>query len=82
MSNDYLHGNGAMIGDASYQVMSNKELNRVSKILREQLGLEYVELDNNETYQNSRNKQFDWLSGNQNQPYYIYEPNSNKLWHG
>ena len=82
MKSDYLHGAGAMIGGASYQVMSDEELQRTSNIVREELGLEAVDLDNNETYQNSKNPDFNWSSGDPNQIYYIYKPHSNSLWEG
>lgn len=82
MKSDYLHGVGAMIGDASYQVMSDNELNRCANIVREQLNLDKTDLDNNETYQNAKNTNFDWQSGDQNQTYYIYEPDSDELWNG
>ncbi|MBP2057397.1 LCP family protein required for cell wall assembly [Lactobacillus colini] len=82
MTSDYLHGRGAMIGDASYQVMSNSELQRCSNIVRKNLGLSTVNLNNNETYQNSKNTDFDWNSGDSNQKYYVYEPNSNNWWNG
>lgn len=80
-ASDYLHGSGAMIGDASYQVMSDKELNRCSKIVRGELGLDPVDLDNNETYQNSMNTEFDWHSTDGNQRYLVYTPGG-KLWNG
>lgn len=82
MSNDYLHGVGAMIGDASYQVMSDKELQRTSNIVRNDLGLDSMNIDNNETYQNSMNSQFDWTSGDSNQVYYVYDPYTDELWNG
>ncbi|MBD5430636.1 LCP family protein [Lactobacillus sp.] len=82
MTSDYLHGRGAMIGDASYQVMSDSELQRTSNIVRQSLGLSAAKLNNNETYQNSKNTNFDWNSGDSNQKYYIYEPNSNNWWNG
>ena len=82
MSSDYLHGTGAMIGDASYQVMSDKELQRCSDIVRSDMGLDKEDLSNNETYQNSKNVNFDWSSGDPNQVYYVYEPNSDQLWEG
>lgn len=82
MSSDYLHGVGAMIGDASYQVMSDRELQRTSNIVRNDLGLDSMDIDNNETYQNSMNSQFDWNSGNSNQVYYIYDPYTDELWNG
>ncbi|MCH3905780.1 MAG: LCP family protein [Lactobacillus sp.] len=81
-SSDYLHGNGAMIGDASYQVMKTSELQRCSDKVRRSLGLSTVTLDNNETYQNRKNTSFDWSSSDQNQVYRIYEPDSDKLWDG
>ena len=82
MSSDYLHGVGAMIGDASYQVMSDRELQRTSNIVRNDLGLDSMDIDNNETYQNSMNSQFDWNSGDSNQVYYIYDPYTDELWNG
>lgn len=82
MSSDYLHGVGAMIGDASYQVMSDKELQRTSNIVRNDLGLDSMNIDNNETYQNSMNSQFDWTSGDYNQVYYVYDPYTDELWNG
>lgn len=82
MTSDYLHGRGAMIGDASYQVMSDSELQRVSDKVRKSLGLKTIKLNNNETYQNSKNKDFDWNSSDSNQKYYIYEPNGDDWWNG
>lgn len=82
MTSDYLHGRGAMIGDASYQVMSDEELQRASNLIRKNLGLGTTELDNNETYQNSKNKGFDWNSSDSNQRYYVYEPDSDDWWNG
>ena len=82
MSSDYLHGVGAMIGDASYQVMSDRELQRTSNIVRNDLGLDSMDIDNNETYQNSMNSQFNWNSGDSNQVYYIYDPHTDELWNG
>ena len=82
MSSDYLHGVGAMIGDASYQVMSDKELQRTSNIVRNDLGLDSMNIDNNETYQYSMNSQFDWTSGDSNQVYYVYDPYTDELWNG
>ena len=82
IDSDYLHGVGANIGGASYQVMRDKELQRTSDIVRSQLGLDSTKLDNNETYQNSKNTQFDWYSSDPNQIYYIYKPHSDELWEG
>lgn len=55
VKSDYLHGIGVNIDDASYQVQPTKELIRVSKYCRHELGLPYETLSNNETYQNERN---------------------------
>ena len=82
IKSDYLHGRGAMIGDASYQVMSDSELQRTSDIVRKSLNLAPVKLDNNETYQNSKNSDFNWNSSDSNQKYYVYEPNSDDWWNG
>lgn len=81
-NSDYLHGTGAMIGGASYQVMRTAELQRCSNKVREGLGLDSVVLDNNETYQNEKNSDFNFRSTDQNQIYRIYEPDSDKLWNG
>ncbi|NUE98246.1 LytR family transcriptional regulator [Lactobacillus melliventris] len=74
VKNDYLHGHNATIDGASYQVQSTKELQRVSDYLRTELGLSVVAVDNNETYQNKRNKNqgFDFKNP-ENQDYHIYE---------
>ena len=49
--------------------------------LKEQM-LDSMDIDNNETYQNSMNSQFDWNSGDSNQVYYIYDPYTDELWNG
>ncbi|WEV70668.1 LCP family protein [Lactobacillus sp. ESL0785] len=55
VENDYLHGHNATIDDASYQVQSTKELQRVSDYVRGELGLSLEPINNNETYQNKQN---------------------------
>ena len=83
MKSDYLHGTPAFIGDASYQVMATTELQRISDLVRSQMGLEQETLDNNETYQNEQNTTFDWKSGVYTQPYTIYSKNSpGVVWNG
>lgn len=83
ITSDFIHGTPAYIDDASYQVASTEELQRVSNILREGLGLETETINNNETYQNEQNVYFDWDIGTYNQPYYIYaENNPGVLWNG
>ncbi|KRL63267.1 LCP family protein [Lactobacillus psittaci] len=73
---DYLHGTGVYIDEASYQVMSDKELQRVSNILRSELGLEKETISNNETYQNKRNEENGFsYSSTSNQNYTIYSYN-------
>ncbi|WEV50862.1 LCP family protein [Lactobacillus sp. ESL0731] len=74
VKNDYLHGHNATIADASYQVQSTKELQRVSDFLRGELGLTLMPISNNETYQNKRNTAggFDF-SDPATQDYTIYQ---------
>ena len=50
--------------------------------MRNDLGLDSMDIDNNETYQNSMNSQFNWNSGDSNQLYYIYDPHTDELWNG
>ena len=57
VKNDYLHGHNAMVDGASYQIQSTEELQRISDYLRAELGLSPKKVDNNETYQNKRNKE-------------------------
>lgn len=83
MKNDYLHGTPAYIGDASYQVMKTAELQRISDLVRTELNLETETLDNNETYQNEQNTNFNWLSGDQYQQFTIYAANQpGVVWNG
>ncbi|RMC23685.1 MULTISPECIES: LCP family protein [unclassified Lactobacillus] len=74
VKNDYLHGHNATIEGASYQVQSTQELQRVSDYLRLELGLEPERIQNNETYQNQRNKThgFDFTNP-ATQDYNIYQ---------
>ena len=74
VKNDYLHGHNATIEGASYQVQSTQELQRVSDYLRLELGLEPEQIQNNETYQNQRNKAhgFDFTNP-ATQDYNIYQ---------
>lgn len=50
-----LQGTGAYIGDEAFQVTSTRELNRVSALLRGQLGLKKATLNNFNTRQNKQN---------------------------
>jgi len=72
-SSDYLHGVSANIYNSSYQVMSDQELQRTSDIARRAINLKPEKIENNETYQNSKNN-FDWNSTDPNQNYHIFEP--------
>lgn len=78
--NDYLHGHNATIYDASYQVQSTEELQRVSDRLRQELGLKSELIDNNETYQNKRNKErgFDF-NDSETQDYTIFNDYQNQI---
>lgn len=72
---DYLHGINANIDGASYQVQPDQELQRVSNYCRRELGLAPAKVNNNETYQNKRNREngFKFSSNNNNQDYQIYD---------
>lgn len=83
MKSDYLHGSNAYIGEAAYQVMSTAELQRVSNLLRSNMGLESEVIDNNETYQNSQNPNFVWKNATTDQTYTIYSmDNPGQIWNG
>lgn len=60
-----LQGLGVYINDASYQVPTTKELQKVSDDIRTQLGLEKATLDNYNTKQNAYNTAngFNWNDG-------------------
>lgn len=45
----HFQGQNATIDGASFQIASPKEINRVSKLIRTQLGLKTITVDNNET---------------------------------
>lgn len=79
VKNDYLHGHNATIDGASYQVQSTAELQRVSNYLRAELGLKLMTVNNNETYQNKRNKRhgFDFTNP-ATQDYNIYKDYMNQ----
>lgn len=66
-----LKATGAWIGDASYQVASTAELQKMSDMLRGELGLSAETLDNENVRQNKLNTNFDWDAGD-NPEYYIY----------
>lgn len=74
VKSDYLHGISATIDDASYQVQSTKELQRISNYSRKELGLSTATVDNNETYQNKRNAEngFKFEETDKVQDYTIY----------
>lgn len=78
VQNDYLHGHNATIDGASFQVQSTKELQRVSDYLRSELGLKTAVVNNNETYQNKRNREqgFDFTNPD-TQEYSIYDDYQN-----
>ncbi|WP_054677537.1 LCP family protein [Lacticaseibacillus sharpeae] len=68
---DQIKGVGAYINRASYQVTQTSELQRVSDLLRGQLGKSSQTVDNAVTHQNELNTSFDWSSG-YNPTYSIY----------
>lgn len=72
-SSDYLHGYNAEIKDAAYQIQPTSELQRISDLVRSELGLEKEVVQNNETFQNEQNEAngFSFKSG-KTQHYHIY----------
>lgn len=71
---DYLHGIGANINDAAYQVQPTKELQRISDYCRQELGLKKETISNNETYQNQRNIENGFKFNSQKvQDFHIYQ---------
>lgn len=73
-SSDYLHGYNATIDDAAYQVQPTKELQRISNLVRNELGLEKETINNNETYQNKRNEENGFsFKSTKDQTYHIYD---------
>ncbi len=74
VKSDYLHGIGANIDDAAYQIQPDSELQRISNYCRRELGLKSEKVSNNETYQNKRNRErgFDFNSAKV-QNYHIYD---------
>ena len=67
---------GAWIGQASYQIPSTKELQRISDIIRGEMGEAKKPLNNENVRQNNLNPNFDWGSGN-NPTFNIYDYNNN-----
>ncbi|MFD1485807.1 LCP family protein [Lacticaseibacillus baoqingensis] len=60
---DHIQGVEAIINEASFQVVSTKELQRASDEMRASLDLPHAALDNFETQQNALNPSFDWELG-------------------
>ena len=73
-SSDYLHGYNAMIDDAAYQVQPTSEVQRISNLVRKELGLPKETISNNETFQNEKNiaNGFSFKS-EKTQHYHIYD---------
>nr|WP_239690523.1 LCP family protein [Loigolactobacillus backii] len=62
IKSDQLQGQDATINGGSYQIASTKELNRVSKKLRNQLGLSAAKVANKEVSMNKANPYFDGVN--------------------
>ncbi|PIO84367.1 LytR family transcriptional regulator [Loigolactobacillus backii] len=62
IKSDQLQGQDATINGGSYQIASTKELNRVSKKLRNQLGLSAAKVTNKEVSMNKANPYFDGVN--------------------
>lgn len=73
---DHMQGVGANILNASYQVTSTKELQRVSDEIRSNLGLKQETISNEETKQNALNPNFNW-NGTNSTGYTVHSDNSN-----
>lgn len=69
IQSDHLQGQGAIIDGSSYQIAATKELQRVSKKIRNNLGLATVTVKNTETALNAANPDF---NGNTYTAYNIY----------
>ncbi|MFD1485803.1 LCP family protein [Lacticaseibacillus baoqingensis] len=69
---DHMQGVGANILNASYQVVSTKELQRVSDEIRSNLGLPKATVHNEETRQNALNPNFSW-SGTNGSGYVVHQ---------
>lgn len=65
IKHDQLQGDGAMLDGSAYQVVSDKEMQRVSKMLREDMNQSpaSVKLDNFNTRLNQLNPNFDFNKG-------------------
>ncbi|NVY96212.1 LCP family protein [Lactobacillus sp. DCY120] len=61
---DFVQGVGAYLNGSSYQIASTPELQRVSKKIRQNLGLKEAPLKNEETKQNALNPDFNWQAEN------------------
>lgn len=73
-SSDYLHGYNAMIKEAAYQVQPTSELQRISNLVRTELGLEKGTINNNETFQNQQNIAHGFsFKSSKTQNYHIYD---------
>ncbi|MBP2058132.1 LCP family protein required for cell wall assembly [Lactobacillus colini] len=72
----YIHGHDAWIGDASMQVAATSELQRVSNLVRTNLGLKKETLHNEETRQNSLQKNIKWKKPDAFRNYIVYDKDS------
>lgn len=79
----YIHGHNVWIGSAAMQVVSTKELQRVSDLVRSSLGLKKEKLRNQETRQNSLQQGLDWNDPEDFRNYIIYDKDSDTIpWDG
>lgn len=76
INSGYIHGHDAWIGDAAMQVASTSELQRVSNLVRSNLGLSKETLHNEETRQNSLQKNLKWKDPEAFQNYVVYDKDS------
>lgn len=76
IKSDYIHGHDAWIGDASMQVASTSELQRISNLVRINLDLSKETLHNEETRQNSLQKNIKWNAPDAFKNYIVYDKDS------
>lgn len=80
----HIQGHDAWIGGAAMQVAPTKELQRVSDLIRTNMGLKKERLHNQETRQNRLNRKhhLKWSDPTAFENYIVYEKHSHQPWNG
>lgn len=80
----HIQGHDAWIGGAAMQVASTKELQRVSDLIRTNMGLQKQTLRNQDTRQNKLNRKhhLKWSDPTAFENYIVYEKHSHQPWNG